>query len=728
LARGDDSLRPSSRPTDRLGAVVLTATLNGSVVHQDEVRISLADDRDRFGAELCRLMPGLDPVEVTKQLLEVAARYADRAAGGDPEVQYFRTPRGIAHVKYVKGEEVVVHLTNFDAVIVEEVVHDDGAERQRHFEIEAKLFRRTHRFVVSSADFQSMSWVLRELGAGAVIHAGFTIRDRVRAAIQLLSGDPPARVTYGHTGWRRIGDEWVYLHSGGGIGPDGSVAGLDTVLPSALQAVCIPPPPAGEALIRCVNASLRMLELGPDEIVFPPWCAVWRSILGGADFSVFLVGPSGSFKTALEALCQQHFGERLSAERLPASWSGTENALEVLAFAAKGCLIAIDDFAPADTNVDVQRLHMKAERVLRAQGNHSGRHRLRAEGDLRPVKPPRGLILSTGEELPHGHSLRARLVAVEIADGDIRQDVLDECQRHAAAGDFALAMSAFIQWLAPHMDRVPVALDRITRATRASASGHAHRRTPSNIAGLLAGLRFFCRFAVHTGALSPAAARSLRQRGSLALDVVARLQRDHHGSDEPVEQFLNLIRSAVTSGKAHLAGVDGDRPLDPLGWGWRCKTVGSGAASHEEWDPRGDRVGWIHGQDIYLDAKAAYLAATRMAVSGDGLTISCRMLQKRLKEKGLLASTDQGKLQVRRVIESQRRYVLHLQPYTLWEKPDQPGHPLQEATENGKTADERPPPWSAGEDDVDRIGPSKDLFGGRNGGFGPNGPDGPVFQ
>jgi len=34
---------------------------------------------------------------------------------------------------------------------------------------------------------------------------------------------------------------------------------------------------------------------------------------------------------------------------------------------------------------------------------------MRADGSLRPPKPPRGLVISTGEEIPNGHSLRARM-------------------------------------------------------------------------------------------------------------------------------------------------------------------------------------------------------------------------------------------------------------------------------------------------------------------------------
>jgi hypothetical protein len=67
----------------------------------------------------------------------------------------------------------------------------------------------------------------------------------------------------------------------------------------------------------------------------PTLGAVWRSVLGAADFSVFVYGATGRFKTALAPLLQQHFGTDFTAHRLPGSWASTANFNERLAFIAK---------------------------------------------------------------------------------------------------------------------------------------------------------------------------------------------------------------------------------------------------------------------------------------------------------------------------------------------------------------------------------------------------------
>src|SRR5260370_42080221 len=104
---------------------------------------------------------------------------------------------------------------------------------------------------------------------------------------------------------------------------------------------------------------------------------------------------------------------------LPGAWSSTGNALEALAFQAKDTLFVIDDFAPQGSGTDVSRYHAAADRVFRAAGNHSGRGRLDSTAKLREPKPPRGLILSTGEDIPRGHSVRARLWILEVSKGAI---------------------------------------------------------------------------------------------------------------------------------------------------------------------------------------------------------------------------------------------------------------------------------------------------------------------
>jgi hypothetical protein len=237
----------------------------------------------------------------------------------------------LCHLRRTAASTLVVSLCNFDAKIVEQVVHDDGAEKKIVLAVEGKLAggRALPRVEVPAERFASMDWVLPAWGTGAIFTAGVGARDHLRAAIQTLSKEVPTRTTYGHTGWREIGGEWCYLHVGGAIGPNGVVPGVEVALPDALAHFVLPPPPAGEQLVAAVRASLGLFEgLTKDGIIMPVVGAVYRATLGDTDLGLFLAGATGRLKSEVAALGQQHFGAGFTRLNLPGNWTSTDNANE----------------------------------------------------------------------------------------------------------------------------------------------------------------------------------------------------------------------------------------------------------------------------------------------------------------------------------------------------------------------------------------------------------------
>jgi hypothetical protein len=162
--------------------------------------------------------------------------------------------------------------------------------------------------------------------------------------------------------------------------------------------------------------------------------------------------------------------------------------LEQLAFEAKDLLLVVDDFAPYGSAQEVQQLHATADRLFRGVGNQSGRQRLTTELTLRPTKPPRALVLATGEDPARGHSLRARVVALELEVGDIDWLQMSHCQQDAAAGQYASAMASFIAWVAPHraalqqrlLDAMQAARHTAAQSSGAGADHHAPRTICAN--------------------------------------------------------------------------------------------------------------------------------------------------------------------------------------------------------------------------------------------------------
>jgi hypothetical protein len=125
---------------------------------------------------------------------------------------------------------------------------------------------------------------------------------------------------------------------------------------------------------------------------------------------------------------------------LPANFAATANALEGLAFYAKDALLVMDDFAPSGRPGD-GGIQGVTERLFRGAGNHQGRSRMAGDGGLCPPRPPRALVLATGEEVPRRQSIRARLLIVEVGAGDVERGQLSECQRGEEEGRLAESSS-----------------------------------------------------------------------------------------------------------------------------------------------------------------------------------------------------------------------------------------------------------------------------------------------
>jgi hypothetical protein len=156
-----------------------------------------------------------------------------------------------------------------------------------------------------------------------------------------------------------------------------------------------------------------------------------------------------------------------------------------------------------------------------------------------------------------------------------------------------------------------------------------------------------------------------------ALSEAAAAQAKHQAATEPTALFLSILRSILVSGKGHVAGRDGGVPdREPAACGWRRN-------DGRPWLPAGDCVGWVAGDDLYLDPTTAYrLVQVAASAAGESIPVSEQMLRKRLREKGLLASTDETHetLTIRRTLAGSSKKVLHLLRATvLPEEPEDEG-------------------------------------------------------
>jgi hypothetical protein len=531
-----------------------------------------------------------------------------------------------------EGQTISQSLCNFVAEIKEEVVLDDGADPQRAFLIEGRLDTKAMlpETRVAVARFPSMNWVGESWGRRAIVNAGNSTKDHLRVAIQKLSPNARDRYIFTHTGWRKIGSRWIYL-SGSTTGNSDFEVDLGTELMRYRMPTIV-----GDH-VSAMKLSLSLLKVAPLRIMAPLFAACFRAPLCGAypqDLSIWLEGRTGSLKSSLAALLLNHFGE-FNRVTLPGNWESTANQLERRAFLLKDSLFVIDEYVP--TGLNRREIETKASRILRGQGNLSGRNRLKSDLSERPAFYPRGIIISTGEEHPPGQSLLARTIVIELSRDDIDIDLLTGLQQQA--GRFAHAMAGYIDWLTPQMDNLPALLKETFLGTRAKATtGNEHLRIPEAAAHLWLGVHSALTYAQEIGAVGSKEADKILDDCWVAFIQIGKDQTVLVEEEQPVRRFLSVLYTMVTQGRAIIRDKAEAIP-DPK--------------------PGVDFIGWSDPDYLYLLPEATFQAVARFCHdTGDHLPRSERL--KRDLKKDRISECDDDRLTKRVRIGNHLPRVLQL--------------------------------------------------------------------
>jgi hypothetical protein len=270
-------------------------------------------------------------------------------------------------------------------------------------------------------------------------------------------------------------------------------------------------------------------------------------------------------------------------------------------------------------------------------------------------------VLATGETVPRGQSLRARLLIVELRPAEVDRLLLSRCQSAARSGQLSTAMAAYLSWMAERYEDLQRRFETRVRELRSRSLPYAsHARLPAVLAELNGAWEIWLQFALEAGAIGSGEQVKLADRMSRALDELAAQQAPYQTANDPALRFVALLKAALAGGRANVAERQGGAPEAASLWGWRCKPSG------RKWQPCGARIGWVAGSDLYLDSSAGYQVA-QQAAGMEQLAVSEQTLRHRLHGHGLLVTTDMGRqtLLVRKTLEGGTRHVLHLRASDL---------------------------------------------------------------
>jgi hypothetical protein len=532
------------------------------------------EQRDAELRHVFALLQGLDPFALMRRRVEIAKaldlssdtfdallKQVRREAGlddhGRPQYEVMAN-RTFLRVYDSSGHDRLVCLAHFAAQIAAEVVEDDGENRVRKFEIEGRLPTGKHlpRIVVEAAEFAQMQWVLEQWGTPAVMSAGSATKDHLRVAILILSKNIETRHDYSHTGYRQIDRVWRYLSAAGAVG----LEGVRVKLLHNLARYQLPSVPQNVA--EAMRASLCFWEVADYDISIPLWSAMFLAPLAQLVplfFTIWLFGTTGSLKSTLTALALCHFG-KFTFNTPPASWTATTNALEKLAFTLKDMPLWIDDFTSQSTVSGDQDLKRKADQLLRDWGNGAGRTRMKSDLSLRQPYVPRGLIISTAEQLPPNESLNSRLLQIESGPGRVTRgegSALTLAQQNDAPL-YPQAMAGYVLYVAEHMTEFEKSLPALQQelTEKARTEGGAHLRLPMNIATLFIGCKIGLDYAQVVGALNEEEVLALLNVAWRVLIGLGERQREVAVEEKPVDLYFNALEQLFAQGIAFLRHKD----------------------------------------------------------------------------------------------------------------------------------------------------------------------------
>lgn len=538
------------------------------------------------------------------------------------------------------GKEV---MSNFIARITEEIRYTDGVAEETTLKLkgwqkdptkpdEKDAAIELPEVEMEAKDFASMAWVLPKWGVRAVIRPGTSIKDDLRTAIQMGSV-PKIRTVYRHIGWTKEGSRSLYIHAGGAIGKNGNDSSVKALLPNELRKFLIEEMP----IVESVKASIELASVKSLRFGWPLLATTLAPLFGSTDFAIHISGRTGSFKSEIMSLFQSHYGV-MNARNLPGSWSSTANALEALAYYAKNAAFTIDDFIPAGTAWQQRSYQQIADKIIRAQGNQAGRARLTDISSLQVTMYPRGSILSTGEDVPEGHSVRARMMISEITPGDIKPTQLSSWQKKREL--YQGTTFHLIKYIAANDLYESEVIKALSDKYRDECLGIGHTRTPSMMGKMVAVIDVFLEFAATMKVISEAERTKLLKEAKSTIFKIGGEQQQYLEDADPVDIFLQSIRNVLSVGTGHIRSISGGVPKQAEILGWTVEHPDSDMPSYKA---RGATIGWVKWDEgiIFIDTGSGYNIIKKNA--GAEMSLTKNTLIKRIKDSGELRRTDENR-------------------------------------------------------------------------------------
>ncbi len=343
-------------------------------------------------------------------------------------------------------------LTNFVVILDEDNEVQDDIQSWREFTGTLTKSTGPVPFRITAIDYADNAKLKAALfSAGGCDLIIFCTLDELRRAISTLSNSPTSRKMTTNFGWTP--DKKAFLSPDVIVRQDG-IEVLDERAELRVDlAAEVPACYLGlkrldaDGLVRVKKHIVTdLLTLSDPVVTYTLLGAVSSAVLypftqGAGRFALWLVGLTGSGKSFAAKLFANFFGHFPLESAAFTTWSATGNFIQRQGYFFKDAMYLVDDYKP-----ETARYPQEVVRVLQAYADNTARGRLRADATANVLRPIRGLLVCTGEDVPEHHaSAIARSVIVKVPQKAKNLEAGRRCKEEYQ--NYTGVMADFIRWL-----------------------------------------------------------------------------------------------------------------------------------------------------------------------------------------------------------------------------------------------------------------------------------------
>lgn len=350
---------------------------------------------------------------------------------------------------------------------------------------------------------------------------------------------------YDNTGWHKLNDKWVYVHSDGVIGSNTRGSSINTDSSLRVDHKLSPK--------EAFTESLNMLDICDRKLTHSLLCLTLTSILTtplmkeglSPNFSMWIYGKSGLGKTTLSKLFTQTF----QSNKIVHVYDYKKDIKKTVL--SRDCVSIFDDYGTAKTKQNEYRMDEKVEEIIRWVGDR--------EVTSNYTVRPEGMSLFTGETFLNLNSKNAssiaRVIRVEMdnlfnkkeKNYDLRK--VNKFDHFQSKPYLSTSIWHYLNWLSEKLNSHFLENYRQDfLKLKKEIKEIAHERQIDSIVHLIVSYNFYLSYGREKEFITP---EQFSDYSSTAKDILLELLEEQNipAIDQSVELFMSTLEKLVIDGK-----------------------------------------------------------------------------------------------------------------------------------------------------------------------------------